>query len=87
MRLHCNHITTKATLVLLLLFFLSARELAQSQTIERSRTGDYSVGYHIAYDDLRTSAQGHYPGSPTGGSPFTPADPNFNAVFPLPVRS
>jgi len=72
-------ITVKAT-VALLLACLTASGLAQSRTIDRSRIGANSVGYRILNEDLRMSAQGHYPGSPIG-SLFTPADTNFDAVF------
>lgn len=80
MRLFCNPIATKATLTVFI-FGLSLPRLAQSQAVGRPKTSGYSAGYSIVNNDLRKSAQGHYPGSPTGASPFAPAETNFDAVF------
>jgi hypothetical protein len=60
---------------------LSLPRLARTQAAVRPRTSGYSVGYSITDDGLRKSAQGHYPNSPTGASPFAPAETNFHAVF------
>jgi hypothetical protein len=61
------------------LFGLSSCGFAQNSTVERSKTSGYHAGYNLN-DDLRRSAQGHYPGSPVG-SPFAPAETNFDQVF------
>ena len=79
MRFYWKH-TTLATTVFFL-FGLSISAFAQNQTVDRSRTGGYRAGYSIVNNDLRKSAQGHYPGPPTGASPFAPAETNFDAVF------
>jgi len=79
MRFYCKH-TTIATIAIFVVG-LSLSRLAQSQAVDRPRTSGYSLGYSITDDDLRKSAQGHYPGSPTGASPFAPAETNFDAVF------
>lgn len=79
MRFYCKH--TAMTTIAFFLFGLSICAFAQNQMIDRSRAGVSSVGYHVLNDDLRRSAQGHYPGSTVGGSPFTPAETNFDAVF------
>lgn len=81
MRFFCNPIAAKATLTVFI-FGLSLPRLAQSQAAGRPKTSGYSVGYHIVNDDLRKSAQGHYPGSPAGASPFAP-ETNFDAAFDM----
>jgi hypothetical protein len=77
MRIYCNH-TAMATIAFFL-FGLSSCGFAQNSTVERSKTSGYHAGYNLN-DDLRRSAQGHYPGSPVG-SPFAPAETNFDQVF------
>ncbi|HXO37296.1 MAG TPA: hypothetical protein VN872_01590, partial [Candidatus Acidoferrum sp.] len=67
--------------MLTLLLFTLTIGLAHSQTVESPGTGGYGVGSHILNDDLRMSAQGHYPGSSLGGSPFAPAGTNFDPVL------
>lgn len=79
MRFYCKHIAM--AIMASFLLGLSVSAFAQNQTIDRSRTNGYYVGYSILNDELRKSAQGHYPGSTAGGSPFTPAETNFDAVF------
>jgi len=75
----CKPLSSKATLTLLLGLSLSG--LAQSQTIDRSRTLGSSGSYGNLDNDLRRSVQGHYPGPPAGRLPFAPAETNFDAVF------
>jgi hypothetical protein len=79
MRFYRKHATLATNAFFML--SLSISSLSQNQTIDRSRTSGYSVGYSITDDDLRRSAQGHYPNSPSGASPFAPARTNFDAVF------
>lgn len=79
MRIYYKHTTIAP--IAFFLFSLSICAFAQNQTIDRSRTGGYNVGHSIANDDLRKSAQGHYPGSPIGASPFAPTQTNFDAVY------
>jgi hypothetical protein len=79
MRFYCKHAAIAP--IAFFLLSLSIGAFAQNQTIDRSRTSGYSVGYSIMTDDLRKSAQGHYPGSPAGASPFAPAGTNFDAAF------
>jgi len=79
MRFYCN-LTNIATAVICVVG-LSLPRLARTQAADRPRTSGYSVGYSITDDDLRKSAQGHYPNSPTGASPLAPAETNFDAVF------
>jgi len=78
--MHFDCKKTALTTIAVFIFDLSIPGLAQSQ-VERPRTSGYGVGYSILNDDLRKSAQGHYPGSPTGTSPFAPAGANFDAAL------
>lgn len=79
MRSYCKHIAL-ATIAIFVVG-LPLPGLAQAQTVDRPKTSGYSVGYSIVNDDLRKSAQGHYPGSLAGASPFAPAGANFDAAF------
>src|ERR1700686_4892511 len=63
----------------LLLFGLSLAGFAQNRNSNQSRPGVSNLGTHILNDDLRGSAQGHYPGSPTW-SPFSDPETNFTAI-------
>ncbi|HLK08439.1 MAG TPA: hypothetical protein VKV30_10865 [Candidatus Angelobacter sp.] len=79
MRFYCKHIAMAIMASFLLALSVSA--FAQNQTVDRSGNNGYRTGYSVVNDDLRKSAQRHYPGSPTGASPFAPAGTNFDAVF------
>ena len=79
MRFYCKHTTISA--IAIFIVGLSLSRHAQSQALDRPRTDGYHPGYSIMNDDLRKSAQGHYPGSPTGASPFAPAGTNVDAAF------
>lgn len=79
MRLYCKHTTISA--IAIFIIGLTLPRIAQSQAVDRPRADNHRTGYSITDGDLRKSAQGHYPGSPAGASPFAPAGTNFDAAF------
>jgi hypothetical protein len=78
MRLHTK--TTQFTLAAFL-FGATFACFAQNSAADRSSIVHSRAGYSIANDDLRRSAQGHYPGSQPGSSPFAQPETNFTVLF------
>jgi hypothetical protein len=81
MQLHFNNRTVRSKTVkaMLSLFLFSISLGGFAQNPYQTRPGVSTVGRRILNDDLRLSAQGHYPGSPTG-STFSMPETNFTAI-------